>query len=154
LKRIYSIILKHYLIGILVVFIGFWSIGEIPRWYTVKRDLMEWVITVLSIPAVGLLISWLIDKRLKKNQKNIYLHSVLMIFLTWIFLLYSIALIMGIIITIEYGRERILESIAGATIYRLWLYGGLGIIHGLTGGILLAIDLKKYTTAHNTVNDN
>ena len=67
--------------------------------------------------------------------------------------LYSKAIIIGIVESFEFGRERVLESIAGYTIYQLWIYGGLGILHGLLGGILLAKVLKKIKnkTVHNTV---
>ena len=63
--------------------------------------------------------------------------------MTWILTLYTKALTVGLFSTIESGQEKILESIAGYTIYQLWIYGGLGLIHGLLGGILLNLDLKK-----------
>lgn len=63
--------------------------------------------------------------------------------MTWILTLYSKALAMGLYSTFEKGQERILEAIAGYTIYQLWIYGGLGLVHGLLGGILLNYDLKK-----------
>lgn len=69
--------------------------------------------------------------------------------MSWIFNLYAKALAMGVLLTIENGQERILNSIFGYTIYQLWLYGGLGLIHGLLGGILLKSDLKKYITVQN-----
>lgn len=50
---------------------------------------------------------------------------------------------MGLYSTIEKGQGRILDAIAGYTIYQLWIYGGLGLIHGLLGGIFLNYDLKK-----------
>ena len=151
MKEIYKTVFKHYLIGLVVILIGFWSIGELPSWYTIERDWVQWLTAILSIPIIGLLISFRIDKKLKKDSKNIYLFSVLMIFLTWILVLYSKALIIGIVESFEFGRERILESIAGFTIYQLWIYGGLGILHGLLGGVLLAKELKKINikTVHN-----
>lgn len=153
MKELYKIVFKHYLIGLVVILIGFWSIGELPSWFTIERDWIQWLTTILSIPIIGVFISKRIDKKLNKAKKNIYLLSVLMIFLTWIMTLYSKAIIIGIVESFEFGRERVLESIAGYTIYQLWIYGGLGILHGLLGGILLAKDLKKIKnkTVHNTV---
>ncbi|MEA1787747.1 hypothetical protein U1E44_16745 [Arenibacter sp. GZD96] len=76
--------------------------------------------------------------------------------MTWILTLYSKAFILGLYSTFEKGQASILESIAGYSIYQLWIYGGLGLIHGLLGGILLKYDLKKnvekikkrHTTTH------
>lgn len=153
MKELYKIVFKYYLIGLVVILIGFWSIGELPSWLTIERDWIQWITTILSIPIIGVFISKRIDKKLNKAKKNIYLLSVLMIFLTWIMTLYSKAIIIGIVESFEFGRERVLESIAGYTIYQLWIYGGLGILHGLLGGILLAKVLKKIKnkTVHNTV---
>jgi len=143
LKEIYKIAFKHYLIGLVVILIGFWSIGELPSWFSIERDWIQWLTTILSIPIIGIFISKRIDKKLKKEKKNIYLLSVLIILQTWIMTLYSKAIIIGIVESFEFGCETVLESIAGYTIYQLWIYGGLGILHGLLGGILLAVDLKK-----------
>jgi hypothetical protein len=134
--------------------IGTWVIGEIPRWYTIERDFIEWIISILSIPLIGLFFSWRTKIRLERTERNLYLYSVLILFITWILTLYSKALFMGLYSTFEKGQERILETIAGYTIYQLWIYGGLGLIHGLLGGILLNYDLKRNMkkikkTAHN-----
>ena len=151
MKEIYKIVFKHYLIGLAVILVGFWSIGELPSWYTIERDWIQWLTTILAIPIIGILISRLIDKQLNKGEKNTYFLSVIMIFLTWIMTLYSKAIIIGIVGSFEFGHERVLESIAGFTIYQLWIYGGLGILHGLLGGVLLAKELKKINikTVHN-----
>ncbi len=101
------------------------------------------MVTILSIPLVGFLFAWRINVRLQRTEKNIYSFSVLIIFLTWILVLYAKAMVMGLIATFESGQEKVLESIAGYTIYQLWIYGGIGLIHGLLGGILLRLDLKK-----------
>lgn len=143
LKITTGIIFKHYLIGLLAITIGAWIIEEIPRWYTIEQDLIQWMVTILSIPLVGFLFAWRINVRLQRTEKNIYSFSVLIIFLTWILVLYAKAMVMGLIATFESGQEKVLESIAGYTIYQLWIYGGIGLIHGLLGGILLRLDLKK-----------
>lgn len=123
--------------------IGFWIIGEIPRWYTVEHELLQWTVTTISIPLIGLWFSWRTSVRIKKIQRKIYAYSVFILFMTWILTLYIKAIAVGLTSTIESGQERIIESIAGYTIYQLWIYGGLGLIHGLFGGILLNFDLKK-----------
>ncbi len=55
----------------------------------------------------------------------------------------SKAVVRGLYDTFEKGQEQVLEAIAGYTIYQLWIYGGLGLIHGFLGGILLDYDLKN-----------
>ena len=127
----------------MAITLGFWIIGEIPKWYTIERDWLQWTVTILSIPIIGLWFSWTTRNRLRKNQKKNYGYSVLILFVTWILILYLKATVIGLTNTIESGREKILESIAGYTIYQLWIYGGLGLIHGLLGGIILNLDLKK-----------
>lgn len=152
MKKIYKIVFKHYLIGLLVILIGFWSIGELPSWFTIERDWIQWLITILSIPIIGVFISKRINKYLYKGKKNIYLLSVLMIFLTWILTLYSKAIIIGIVESFEFGRLKVLDSIVGYTIYQLWIYSGLGILHGLLSGFLLSKDLKKLKKKPTHVN--
>jgi len=49
----------------------------------------------------------------------------------------------GVLGTIRHGRLEIIDTLEGYAIYRLWFYWGVGIIHGLTGGFFLAMDLKK-----------
>jgi uncharacterized membrane protein SirB2 len=143
LKDIFKIVPIHYLIGLLFLIIGVWLIGEIPNWFSVEKDWIQWLTTVGAIPIICILISRRITKKLNRNQNKLYLFSVSMIFLTWILLLYSKAFVIGIVDSLESGRSRILESIAGYTIYQLWLYGGLGIIHAYIGGIFLSKDLEK-----------
>ena len=68
--------------------------------------------------------------------------------------LYAKAATVGIVDSIEQARPKFLDSIMSFTIYQLLFYLGLGIIHGLIGGIFLKIDLKKniekIKTAHNS----
>ena len=63
--------------------------------------------------------------------------------LTWVLNLYSVAIVIGIEEIFDPSRPNFMDAIIGATIYRLWLYLGFGIIHGLIGGIFLRIDLKN-----------
>ena len=149
-----QIIFKHYLIGIVALTIGTWIIGEIPRWYTIEHELLEWIVSIVSIPLIGLFFSWRTSVRLKRTVRKIYPYSVLILFMTWIFLLYAKALVVGLYSTIESGQEKIIESIAGYTIYQLWIYSGLGLIHSLLGGILLNYDLKKNIEKTKTTHNN
>jgi hypothetical protein len=109
----------------------------------IEHELLQWIVSIVSIPLIGLFFSWRTSVRLQRTVRKIYPYSVLIIFMTWILTLYTKALTVGLFSTIESGQEKILESIAGYTIYQLWIYGGLGLIHGLLGGILLNLDLKK-----------
>ena len=143
MKETTKILFKHYLFGLLGVTFGLWLIGEFPSWFTIKRDWIQWIITIASIPLIGIFIAKRIDERLKFTDKKVYLFSALMIFLTWVLLLYSKAFAMGLIDTIESGSEKIIESIVGYTIYQLWIYAGLGVIHGILGGFFLSNELKK-----------
>lgn len=143
LTKTIRIIFKHYIIGLIAILIGTWIIGEIPKRYTIERDRIQWIVSILSIPLIGLFFSWRTKIRLERTEGRLYFYSALILFLTWILTLYSKAIVMGLYSTFEKGQERILEAIVGYTIYQLWIYGGLGFVHGLLGGILLNYDLKK-----------
>lgn len=142
LTKTAQIIFKHYLIGLIAIIIGLWIIGEVPGWFTIQSDLLQWCVSILSIPLIGLFFSWRVKIRIERNEKRLYLYSALILFMTYILTLYSKAIVMGLYETIESGQESILEAIAGYTIYQLWIYSGLGLIHGLLGGILLNYDLS------------
>lgn len=139
----FKILLRHYLIGITVTVIVFWSINEIPSLYYFQLNLTEWIATIISIPLIGLLMSKLLTNRLRRTEKGLYLSSSLIIIITWVFVLYAKALIVGIVDSIEQGQEELIDAMTGFTIYQLWIYLGLGIAHGLIGGLFLKTDLKK-----------
>lgn len=143
MKKTTKIFIKHYLIGILITTIGFWLVGEIPSWFSIKNDWIEWISTIVSIPFIVFFISKQIEKNNKHTNKRIYLFSALMMFLSWVLILYFKAFLIGIIDSIQSGEEKILESIVGFTIYQLWIFIGLGIINGLLGGIFLGNELKR-----------
>ena len=81
--------------------------------------------------------------QLERKNNKIYLYSFLTILFTWILILYAKAIAVGIISSIEKTEFRLVDSLIGFTIYQLWIYLGLGIIHGIIGAIFLRIDLKK-----------
>ena len=134
----------------------FWSINEIPSLYYFQEHLTEWIATIVSIPVIGFLMAKLLFHQLTRTNNKIYLYSFLTILITWILILYAKAIAVGIVTSIEKAEFRFVDSLIGFTIYQLWIYLGLGIIHGIIGGIFLRIDLKKNLvkrekTAHNTV---
>lgn len=128
-------------------------IGEIPRWYTIERDLIQWIITIISMPIIGILASKFLTKYIEKEKRNYFGTSFFVLFGSWILLLYFKAFGIGIIDSFESGRMRILESLTGYTIYQLWIYAIFGILHGIVGGVFLGKELKsqKEKTAHNNV---
>ena len=99
--------------------------------------------SVISIPLIGLLISKVLDKYLIENKLRAYLLSFLSIFFTWILLLYTKALVVGIVSTFETGEFEVIESLIGYSVYQLWIYAGIGLIHGVFGGIFLGMELKR-----------
>jgi hypothetical protein len=143
LTETFRILLKHYLIGSLVVALIFWFLNEIPNFDYINRHLLAFITTVISIPLIGLLISKLIDKYLADNGFRVYFLSFLSIFATWILLLYTKALVVGIISTFKTGEFEIIESLIGYSVYQLWIYAGIGLIHGVFGAIFLGMELKR-----------
>ena len=143
LKNINKLIFKYYLFGLIFLLIFYSIIGEIPSLYTIERDWVEWITTIISLPIIGILISEFLAKYLKKEKTKYFGISFLALFSSWIFILYFKALIIGIISSFEFEAIRILESLAGYSIYQLWIYGIFGIIHGIFGGYFLSKELKK-----------
>ena len=143
LKNINKLIFKYYLFGLIFLLIFYSIIGEIPSLYTIERDWVEWITTIISLPIIGILISEFLAKYLKKEKTKYFGISFLALFSSWIFILYFKALIIGIISSFEFEEIRILESLAGYSIYQLWIYGIFGIIHGIFGGYFLSKELKK-----------
>tara|TARA_R110002033_G_C3749495_1_gene226017 strand:- start:114 stop:575 length:462 start_codon:yes stop_codon:yes gene_type:complete len=153
LKNINNLIIKYYLFGLIFLFVFYAIISEIPSWYTIERDWIEWITTIISVPIVGILASKYLSKYVGKTKPKYYGISFLVLFASWILILYFKALVIGIISSFEFERIRIMESLAGYSIYQLWIYGIFGIIHGIVGGYFLSKELKnhKEKTAHNTV---
>ena len=152
MKSIKFLLAKYYLFGLIFLF-GFYAIiGEIPSWYTIERDWIEWVTTIISIPIIGILAFNYLSKYTGKEKQKYFKISFLALFASWILALYFKALIIGIISSFEFERTRILESLAGYSIYQLWIYGIFGIVHGIIGGYFLSIELKtnEEKTAHNS----
>ncbi|MGM1057471.1 MAG: hypothetical protein ACQEWG_16415 [Bacteroidota bacterium] len=149
----YKIILRHYIIGLAITVVIFWMINEIPGIYYFEEHLNEWIATLVAIPVIGLFMAKILSNRLKRTDGKLYLFSTLIILLTWVLILYFKAAIVGIVTSID--QFKFLDSIIGFTIYQLWIFLGLGIIHGVIGGIFLSIDLKKnrpkLKTSHNNI---
>jgi hypothetical protein len=138
----YKILMRHYLIGIAITVLVFWSINEIPGLNYFRLHSAEWISTLIAIPIIGILISKIIHNRVTKTEKGVYFTSIISILVTWILTFYIKVMTVGIIDTIIKGRPEFIDSIIGFTIYQLWIYIGLVDFHGLIGGIFLKIDLK------------
>jgi hypothetical protein len=152
LKNIKFLIAKHYFFGLIFLFFFYAVIGEIPSWYTIERDWIEWITTIVSAPVFGILAIKYLTKYVAKQKQKYYRVSFFALFVSWILILYFKALVIGIINSFEFERIRILESLSGYSIYQLWIYGTFGIIHGIVGGYFLSAELKnnEEKTAHNT----
>ena len=84
-----------------------------------------------------------LTEKITKERRKYYGISFLALFTSWILILYFKALVIGIISSFEFGQFRVLESLAGYSIYQLWIYGIFGIIHGIVGGYFLSKELKN-----------
>ncbi|AUC79293.1 hypothetical protein CW736_07800 [Nonlabens sp. MB-3u-79] len=153
MKNIKFLITKYYSSGLIFLFAFYAIIGEIPSWYTIERDWIEWITTIISIPLVGILAFKYLNKYVGKEKEKYFGISFFTLFASWILILYFKALVIGIINSFEFERIGILESLAGYLIYQLWIYGMFGIIHGIVGGYFLSKELKKNEekTVQNTV---
>ena len=143
MKNIKFLITKYYFFGLIFLFVLYAIIGEIPSWYTIERDWIEWTTSIIAIPIIGILISKYLTEKITKERRKYYLISFLALFTSWILILYFKALVIGIISSFEFGQFRVLESLAGYSIYQLWIYGIFGIIHGIVGGYFLSKELKN-----------
>jgi len=143
LNQILKTLLKHYLIGSFILVLIFWLVNELPDLNYINRHLTAFISTVISIPIFGLLISKLLDKYLTDNGFRVYFLSFLSIFATWILLFYTKALVVGFVQTFKTGEIEIIDSLIGYSIYQLWIYAGVGLIHGVSGGIFLGMELKR-----------
>lgn len=143
MKKIKILIAKHYLFGLIAFIVFFVAIGEIPRWYAIEINWIQWITTIISIPIIGKLTSKFLLKNIAKKKGKYFGISFFVLFISWLLLLYSKALVIGILDTLKTGRMEIIESIIGYTIYQLWIYSIFGITHGIFGGYFLAKELKN-----------
>ena len=139
----FKILSRHILICALVTILIFWFINEIPNSVYLFARIHIW----LSIP-IGLTIStWLTSKliynQLTNQNRNRFLVAFGFIFYSWTVAFLSTAISEAVLGTIKNKRFEIFDTLEGYAIYQLWFYWGVGIIHGLTGGLFLAMDLKK-----------
>ena len=142
-KRTFKILSKHLIIGALVTVFIFWTIGEIPYPKYFLDKLHIW----LPLPFVLTLSTWLtstiVYRQLNERKRNKYLTSFIFIFYSWTILFLSTAVSEGLLSSLKNHRFEIFDAIEGYAIYQLWFYWGVAIIHGLTGGVFLALDLKN-----------
>jgi len=143
IKLTFKILSRHLIVGALVTVFIFWLINEIPNSDYLLTKLHIW----LTIPFGLTLASWLTSKRIFKQvtgqKRNVYLVAFSFILFSWTIAFLSTALSEGVLATIKNRRFEIIDALEGYAIYQLWFYWSVGIIHGLTGGLFLALDLKK-----------
>jgi len=142
-KLTFRILSRHLVIGALVTVFIFWIIDEIPNRDYLLARLHVWV----TIPIVITLATWITSKliysQLTTQSTNRFLVAFGFICFSWTIAFLATAISEGVLETIINKRFEIFETLEGYVIYRLWFYWGVAIIHGLTGGIFLAIDLKN-----------
>jgi hypothetical protein len=144
MKRLtFKILSRHLIIGALVTVFVYWTIGEIPYLEYFLDKLHIW----LPLPFVLTLSTWLtsttVYRQLTEKKRNMYFTAFFFIFFSWTILFLSTAISDGLLSSIRHHRFEIFDAIEGYAIYQLWFYWGVAIIHGLIGGIFLAIDLKN-----------
>jgi len=143
IKLTFQILTRHLIIGALVTVLIFWIINEIPYSDYLLARLHIW----LTIPFGLTLATWLTSKlayrQVVEQKRNVYIIAFGFIFFIWTIAFLSTALSEGVMESIKNRQFEILDALQGYAIYRLWFYWGAGIIHGLTGGLFLSIDLKK-----------
>jgi hypothetical protein len=142
-KQTFKILLGHLLIGVSVTIFIFWLLDEIPNSDYLLARLHIW----LTIPIGLTLTTWLISKpiynQLTRQNRNPFVIAFGFLFFSWTVAFLSTAISEGILETFRKNGFEIFDALLGYGIYQLWLYWLIGIIHGLTGGLFLAMDFKK-----------
>lgn len=142
-KLTFGILLRHLLIGASVAIFVFWLLNEIP-----SNDYLLAKLHIGLTITFGLILSTWTTSKLIYNQltiqnRNSFLIAFGFIFFSWSVAFLSTTISEGILGTIKNKRFEIFDTLVGYAIYQLWVYLVLGIIHGITGGLFLAMDLKK-----------
>lgn len=143
MKVTYQILIKHIIIGGLVTLFIFYIINELPYFSVIKENIVNALAVALILALTIWIASSKINKLLIDKNANFYLISIIFILFVWILLFISSALYEGLESSLRNKRFEIVEATEGWIIYRLWIYTGVGMIHGFIGGIFLAIELKK-----------
>lgn len=143
IKLTFKILSRHLIIGALVTVFIFWLINEIPNSDYLLARLHIWLTIPFGLTLATWLTSKLIYKQVTGQKRNVYLVAFSFILFSWTIAFLSTALSEGILATIKNRRFEIFEALEGYAIYQLWFYWGVGIIHGLTGGLFLSFDLNK-----------
>ena len=72
MKNIKFLITKYYFFGLIFLFVFYAIIGEIPSWYTIERDWIEWTTSIIAIPIIGILISKYLTEKITKERRKYY----------------------------------------------------------------------------------
>lgn len=143
IKRTFEILLRHLLIGASLTIFIFWLINEIPNSDYLLARLHIWLTIPFGLTLATWLTSKLIYNQLTRRNRNSFLIAFGFIFFSWTVAFLSTAISEGVLGTIRNRRFEIIDAFVGYSIYQLWFYWLVGIIHGLTGGLFLAMDFKK-----------
>jgi hypothetical protein len=149
---LFKILTRHILLGAIVTFLIFWIVGELPYLTMINDRIWIW----LCILTVTLLFIWTISKVFKRQlmrQENSrrYVFSSTFILTVWLMLFLTTAIIDGLFASLKSGQFEILDYLEGYVIYRLWVYLGLGVLHGLIGGLFLSLDLKSFSKNNHSI---
>ncbi|HLO52861.1 MAG TPA: hypothetical protein VK169_01160 [Saprospiraceae bacterium] len=142
IKQTFNILIRHLLIGASVTILIFWLINEIPNSDYLLARLHIWLTIPIVLTLAALLSSKLIYIQLTRQNRNRFLIAFGFIFFSWTVAFLSTAISEGIFWTIINRRFEIFDTIVGYGIYQLWFYWLSGLIHGLTGGLFLAMDFN------------
>jgi len=137
-------LLKHAVIGAIVTLLIFYIVDELPSLSKLVENIYLVIFLTLLLTGTIWTTTNSIDRLLNKRKISVYLISTLYIVFLWTVLFLGTALFVGFDESIRNGRFEIWDTLKGYTIYRLWVYLGIGIIHGLTGGPFLTLDLNRH----------
>ena len=136
-------LIKHTVIGATVTLLMFYIVDELPNISKLVENIYLVIFLTFLLTGTIWTTTKSIDRLLKKRKISVYLISTLYIVFLWTVLFLGTALFVGFDESIRNGRFEIWDTLMGYTIYRLWVYLGIGIIHGLTGGPFLTMDLNR-----------
>lgn len=143
IKQTFNILIRHLLIGASVTIFILWLINEIPNSDYLLARIHIWLTIPIVLTLAALLSSKLIYIQLIRSNRNRFLIAFGFIFFSWTLAFLSTSISEGIFWTIINRRFKIFDTIVGYGIYQLWFYWLSGLIHGLTGGLFLAMDFKR-----------
>lgn len=142
--KTFKLLSIHLFIGGLATILFFGLTNEIPNRHYLLERLHIWLTIPIGLALSTWFCSKLIYNQLTKRNRKTYWLAFGFIFFSWTVVFLLTAIIDGVFETIRSRQFEVVDALTGYIIYRLWFYWGVGFIHGMTGGILLALDLQKF----------